>query len=169
VKTAEVVRDGWYVTGDFARIDDEGFIQITGRQSRFSKIGGEMVPHIRIEEELARIVEPADSEDPELRVAVSSVPDAARGERLVVLHRPLDKPVPQIIKELSAAGLPNLWLPSADSFYEVDQIPVLGTGKLDLRTLKEMAMELGERKRSGGNGLAESGQSEVQVAPSGRG
>ena len=51
-KTAEVVRDGWYVTGDVAMIDAEGFIRITGRQSRFSKIGGEMVPHIRIEEAL---------------------------------------------------------------------------------------------------------------------
>ena len=50
--TAEVIRDGWYVTGDVAMIDEDGFIKITGRESRFSKIGGEMVPHIQIEETL---------------------------------------------------------------------------------------------------------------------
>jgi acyl-[acyl-carrier-protein]-phospholipid O-acyltransferase/long-chain-fatty-acid--[acyl-carrier-protein] ligase len=123
-KTAEVVKDGWYVTGDFGLIDDEGFVAITGRQSRFSKIGGEMVPHLRIEEELMRIVETPGSDDPTLKVAVTSVPDPGRGEKLVILHRPLSKTPSQIIKELSDTGLPNLWLPSKDAFYEVEQIPI---------------------------------------------
>ncbi|MCA9054117.1 MAG: AMP-binding protein, partial [Planctomycetaceae bacterium] len=141
-KTAEVVRDGWYVTGDFAKIDTDGFITITGRMSRFSKIGGEMVPHIRIEEELSRIVENgAAGEDPELKLAVTAVPDASKGERLIVLHKPLTRPVDEVLKSLQATGLPNLWLPSKDSFIEVDHIPVLGTGKLDLRGIKQTALE----------------------------
>ena len=152
-KTAEVISDGWYNTGDFARIDDDGFIEITGRQSRFSKIGGEMVPHIRIEEHLCRIVDgqcAADSDnatessnaDDEgcLHVAVTSVPDPRKGERLVVVHRRGMCPVDQVLQELASVGLPNLWLPSADSFLEVEEIPVLGTGKLDLKALKDLAL-----------------------------
>lgn len=141
-KTAEVIRDGWYVTGDIARIDQDGFIEITGRMSRFSKIGGEMVPHIRIEQILAGLVERPESEDDTaIPVAVTAVPDSDRGERLVVLHRPLPMPVDQLIVELKNAGLPNLWLPSRDSFFEVEQIPVLGSGKLDLRGIKQTALE----------------------------
>jgi len=140
-KTAEVIDDGWYNTGDIAVIDEDGFISITGRLSRFSKIGGEMVPHIRIEEELAKLVEDVASEEPEIRVAVTSVPHEQKGERIVVLHKPLTKPIDEILKGLSAAGLPNLWIPSSDSFVEVDEIPLLGTGKLDLRGIRTRAEE----------------------------
>lgn len=139
-KTTEIIRDGWYDTGDIAVIDDDGFITITGRLSRFSKIGGEMVPHIRIEEELNKATEDPNSEDTSPRLAVTSVPDAKKGERLVVLHKPLSKPIDELISALSEAGLPNIWLPSADSFLEVEEIPLLGTGKLDLRGVKEKAM-----------------------------
>jgi acyl-[acyl-carrier-protein]-phospholipid O-acyltransferase / long-chain-fatty-acid--[acyl-carrier-protein] ligase len=136
--TAQVVRDGWYVTGDVAKIDSDGFIQITGRESRFSKIGGEMVPHIKIEEMLEKILG-GDGEN--LKAVVTAVPDAFKGERLVVMHLPLEKKPDQICRELSSAGLPNLWIPSPDSFCEVAEIPVLGTGKLDLRALKELALQ----------------------------
>lgn len=139
-KTAAVIQDGWYNTGDMARIHEDGFIEITGRMSRFSKIGGEMVPHIRIEEALARIVDTPDS-DEGLRVAVTSVPDLRKGERLVVLHRPLPMPVDLVLGKLCEQGLPNLWIPDADSFVEVEQIPILGTGKLDLKALKQLALE----------------------------
>jgi len=139
-KTAEVIRDGWYVTGDIAKIDADGFVQITDRLSRFSKIGGEMVPHLKIEELLTKILAHPEDEGPELRAVVTSVPDEKKGERLVVLHKPLEKPVDQVVRELSEAGLPNLWVPSPDSFIEVDEIPVLGTGKLDLKGLKNMAL-----------------------------
>lgn len=136
--TDEVVRDGWYMTGDIAYLDEEGFITITGRESRFSKIGGEMVPHIRIEELIQQIV---NHDDEGLKVAVTAVPDARKGERLVVLHTALEKTPEEICRELSKQGIPNLWIPSTDSFLEVDEIPVLGTGKLDLKALKNVALE----------------------------
>jgi acyl-[acyl-carrier-protein]-phospholipid O-acyltransferase/long-chain-fatty-acid--[acyl-carrier-protein] ligase len=147
-KTAEVIRDGWYVTGDYASIDNEGFVTITGRQSRFSKIGGEMVPHIRIEEELTRLATAQDAEDDgTLKLAVTSVADPNKGERLIVLHRPLAISPEELVKQLAATGVPNLWLPSANSFYEVPEIPILGSGKLDLKQLKATALELTGQSR----------------------
>ena len=142
-KTAAAVTDGWYDTGDVCRLDADGFIHITGRQSRFSKIGGEMVPHLRIEEALLGICEKCAAEDEEGSplLAVTAVPDAKKGERIVVLHRPLPEPTEKILGELRGTGLPNLWLPDRDAFREVPEIPVLGTGKLDLRRLKELASE----------------------------
>jgi len=136
--TAKVLRDSWYETGDLGYIDDDGFVFITGRQSRFSKIGGEMVPHIQIEEAIIEIV--GESEDV-LNVGVASVPDEKKGERIIVLHTKLNKTPSEIVKGLSAKGLPNLFLPSEDSFFQVESIPLLGTGKLDLRGLQQLALE----------------------------
>lgn len=135
-KTAEVLHDGWYTTGDMALLDPEGFIHITGRLSRFSKVGGEMVPHIHVEEILQRIM---SDDDEKVAVAVTAVPDERKGERLIVFHLPSGKSTDQVLKELTAAGLPNLWIPSPDSFFQVEQIPLLGTGKLDLQAVKELA------------------------------
>ncbi|HEY2252023.1 MAG TPA: AMP-binding protein, partial [Planctomycetaceae bacterium] len=139
--TASVMRDGWYITGDIAKIDAEGFIIITDRASRFSKIGGEMVPHIKVEEVLQKICAGGGEEENELLVVVTSVPDEKKGERLIVVHRPLSKTVEQVLTELNASGLPNLWVPSRDSFLEVQDIPHLGTGKVDLKGLKALAVE----------------------------
>ena len=133
-----MLHDGWYNTGDMAQLDDDGFIHITGRLSRFSKIGGEMVPHIHIEELLQHIL---SDDDEKPVVAVTGVPDAKKGERLIVLHLPSQSTPEEVIKRLAAEGLPNLWIPSADSFFEVHDIPLLGTGKLDLRAVKELARE----------------------------
>jgi acyl-[acyl-carrier-protein]-phospholipid O-acyltransferase/long-chain-fatty-acid--[acyl-carrier-protein] ligase len=138
-KTAEVIRDGWYVTGDIALIDDDGFIRITGRESRFSKIGGEMVPHLRIEEVLSEVLSLEEEEQP--RLVVAGVPHPRKGERLVVLHTGLAKPPEEICRAMTEAGLPGIWTPSPDSFCQVDEIPVLGTGKLDLRRVRELARE----------------------------
>ncbi|WP_298869445.1 AMP-binding protein, partial [uncultured Gimesia sp.] len=140
-KTAEVIIDGWYNTGDFATIDEDGFITITGRQTRFSKIGGEMVPHVRIEEIITDIVSDPDEDEPEVQIAVTAVPDQKKGERLIVLHKRLNRSIDSILKEVAEQGLPNLWIPSIDSFLEVEAIPLLGTGKLDLAKIKQLACE----------------------------
>ncbi len=137
-ETARVIRDGWYVTGDMATIDTEGFIHITGRLSRFSKIGGEMVPHVRVEEAIQAIL---DGDDEELQAVVTAVPDQRKGERLVVLHKPLSITPEDICRRLSEAGLPNLWIPSPDSFFEVDAIPALGSGKTDLKAVGDLAKQ----------------------------
>jgi acyl-[acyl-carrier-protein]-phospholipid O-acyltransferase/long-chain-fatty-acid--[acyl-carrier-protein] ligase len=139
-KTAEVIRDGWYTTGDVAKIDAEGFISIVGRESRISKIGGEMVPHILIEDEITKIITVRLPEsEGEVVAAISAVPDERRGERLIVLYKHLPIPAEEVCKLLQQAGLPNLWIPSPRDFFQVASIPILGTGKLDLRAVKELA------------------------------
>ena len=97
-----------------------------------------MVPHIQIEEAIIEIV--GESEDA-INVGVTSVADVKKGERIIVLHTKLTKTPNEIVKGLSAKGLPNLFLPSEDSFIEVESIPLLGTGKLDLRGLQQLAKE----------------------------
>lgn len=138
-KTDAVVKDGWYITGDIARIDPEGFIHITGRESRFSKIGGEMVPHVLVEEAIEQILSGGDDEEP--LAVVTAVPDPRKGERLVVVHLPLPKSPEEICRELAEAGLPNIWIPSSDSFMQVEELPLLGSGKLDLKALAAVALE----------------------------
>ena len=140
-QTREAIQDGWYVTGDIAHIDKQGFIHITGRLKRFSKIAGEMIPHGKVEEELEKQLVQGEEDDVK-RVCVTAVPDAKKGERLVVLQLEAEISVDELRKGLSDAGLPNLFIPAADSFYTVDEIPMLGTGKLDLGGAKQKALEL---------------------------
>ena len=134
--TAMAMHEGWYVTGDIAKIDDDGFITITDRFSRFSKIGGEMIPHGCVEEALHQA---AGAESQVL--AVTAIPDEKKGEQLVVLHTLAEEEIPALLENVTANGLPNLYLPRKDSFIKVEHIPVLGTGKLDLCALRRIAQE----------------------------
>jgi acyl-[acyl-carrier-protein]-phospholipid O-acyltransferase/long-chain-fatty-acid--[acyl-carrier-protein] ligase len=132
--TAKVLHDGWYTTGDLGYLDADGFLRITDRLSRFSKIGGEMVPHQGVE---SAIIDATGTN--EQCVAVTSVPDPRRGERLVVLYTDLGAPPAEVCRRLSATAMPKLWIPGAEEFLQVDAIPILGTGKVDLRGLRQIA------------------------------
>jgi acyl-[acyl-carrier-protein]-phospholipid O-acyltransferase/long-chain-fatty-acid--[acyl-carrier-protein] ligase len=127
--------DGWFKTGDLGRFDEDGFLFIEGRLSRFSKIAGEMVPHETLEAKIAEALGfPVDGER---RVAVVGVPDEVKGEALVLLST-VDVSAGDLRQKLSAMGVPNLWAPR--TIRRIEALPVLGTGKLDLKGCKDLAL-----------------------------
>ena len=135
-KTKEVIVDGYYITGDIAKIDEDGFVMLTDRLSRFSKVGGEMVPHIKVEESLHEALGLLDQS-----FIVAGVPDDKRGERLVVLYKG-DIDVEGALKKVADTGLPKLWLPDKSNFHKVEEFPLLGSGKVDFQKLKAEARRL---------------------------
>ncbi|MDO5552822.1 MAG: MFS transporter [Planctomycetia bacterium] len=152
-RTKAAFHDGWYITGDIAKLDEDGFIFITGRESRMSKIGGEMVPHILIEERLTKIIadaekaagvtdEPSGDESPLIPLVVTSVPDEIKGEKIVVLYTHMPFTPEEMCKRLLSSGCPPLWVPHHANFRQIDVIPLLGTGKLNLKAIKDKALEL---------------------------
>ncbi len=142
-KTAEVLRDGWYNTGDIVSVDADGFVTICDRLSRFSKIGGEMVPHGTVEQAVLKglnTVEPI--------VAVTSVPDTKKGEQLVVLYDKQAVDGDALYSILAESDLPKLYIPRRDNLIAVEEILHLGSGKLDIMKLRQLAQESMNKKES---------------------
>jgi acyl-[acyl-carrier-protein]-phospholipid O-acyltransferase/long-chain-fatty-acid--[acyl-carrier-protein] ligase len=136
-RTAEAVRDGWFRTGDLARFDQDGFLFIEGRLSRFSKIGGEMIPHETVEAAVGSALEISGDERV---VAVTGIPDESKGEALVLLAtREVD--LAALRAKLAAQGLPNLWIPRR--CVRIEEIPHLASGKLDLQKIQKLALQSG--------------------------
>ena len=135
-RTREVLQDDWFKTGDLARFDEDGFLYIEGRLSRFSKIAGEMVSHEMLE---TKVLESLGFETGEQGiVSVVGIPDKSKGELLVLLTtRDLSKD--ELRKRLLAASVPILWIPKAVKY--VTEIPILSTGKVDLGKCRQLAME----------------------------
>jgi acyl-[acyl-carrier-protein]-phospholipid O-acyltransferase/long-chain-fatty-acid--[acyl-carrier-protein] ligase len=135
-RTAEVLRDGWLKTGDIGRFDEDGFLYIEGRLSRFSKIGGEMVPHEAIEHKIIDLLGLSGRD--ERPIAVIGVQDEAKGEALVLLSA-VDINIAELREKMHEAGVPNLWIPKY--VQRLEAIPVLASGKLDLKRCQECATE----------------------------
>jgi acyl-[acyl-carrier-protein]-phospholipid O-acyltransferase / long-chain-fatty-acid--[acyl-carrier-protein] ligase len=134
--TAAVKKDGWYSTGDLGYVDPDGFLKITDRLSRFSKIAGEMVPHLGVETAIMDV-----TGVDEHHVAVTGIPDPKRGERLCVLYTDLGMSPAELHQKLTRGSIPKVWLPSQADFFKIAEIPITPTGKVDLRRLKQIATE----------------------------
>jgi acyl-[acyl-carrier-protein]-phospholipid O-acyltransferase / long-chain-fatty-acid--[acyl-carrier-protein] ligase len=141
--TAEALVDGWYNTGDIASLDEDGFLAIADRLSRFSKIGGEMIPHLKVEDKLHELAGATEQ-----TFAVTSLPDDRKGERIIVLHTLSDEVLKACLEKLPESNLPAMWKPRANQFYRVEALPYLGTGKLDLRRLRELAQQVASESRT---------------------
>ena len=138
-RTADVLQDGWFRTGDIGRVDLDGFLYIEGRLSRFSKIAGEMVPHETVEEALVKAM--GLENETVRKIAVVGVPDAERGEALILLTSMPGGPEHQEILDLRYRlldkGMPPLWIPK--KMIRVSDIPVLASGKLDVQSCEKIA------------------------------
>jgi acyl-[acyl-carrier-protein]-phospholipid O-acyltransferase / long-chain-fatty-acid--[acyl-carrier-protein] ligase len=135
-RTADVLQNGWLKTGDLGRFDEDGFLYIEGRLSRFSKIGGEMVPHEAIESKIVDLLGLSGRD--ERPIAIMGVQDEAKGEALVLLSA-VDVDLAELRSKLHEAGVANLWIPK--QVERVGSIPVLASGKLDLKKCKELLSE----------------------------
>ena len=140
-KSAEVLTDDWFRTGDVGRLDDDGFLYIEGRISRFSKIAGEMVPHETVEAAIIKVLG-LDSEA-ERRIAVVGIPDEQKGEAILLLSTvagpTLEQDCIDLRYKLLEEGLSSLWCPKR--IVPVREIPILASGKLDIKSCETLAKQ----------------------------
>lgn len=140
--TDKVILDGYYNTGDIGKMDDAGYILICGRLSRFSKIAGEMVPHELVEGAINEICHSTDRV-----IAVGGIPDPTKGEALLVLYTDQTPLSPEeIVDQLRERSISNLWIPKVCNFHKIDHLPLLGSGKLDLSVLRQVADEIAQSR-----------------------
>ena len=136
-KTNEVIKvingHRWYVTGDKGKIDEEGFVTIVDRYSRFAKIGGEMVSLGAVEEQIRLYI------DADVDICAVSLPDAKKGEKVVLLYTG-DIDASTFKQSLIDAKMNPLYIPSV--LFNIEELPKLGTGKADFKGSKTYAEEL---------------------------
>jgi acyl-[acyl-carrier-protein]-phospholipid O-acyltransferase/long-chain-fatty-acid--[acyl-carrier-protein] ligase len=138
--TEQVMRRGWYITGDVAAIDEDGFIRITDRISRFSKIGGEMVPHMKVEEVINEALGGIAS-------AVTALPDEQRGERLIAFYAQNGVSKEDLWDKLNQSELPKLWIPKRENLYAIDALPAAGHRQSRLK--KDQSNGTGKNSNAG--------------------
>ncbi len=141
-RTQQAFEEGWYCTGDIGRLDPEGFLFIEDRANRFSKIGGEMVPHATVEEGLQKLLSHSHEQND---LVIIGVPDLTRGERLIALTTKQFS-LPDIRTGWRQLGLPLLWLPK--EVHQVEEIPRTPLGKPDLKACQKLAIQLSRKSRA---------------------
>ncbi len=127
----------WYKTGDKGHIDQDGFLTIVDRYSRFAKIGGEMISLSAVESAISGVIPES------VEVAATTLPNEKKGESVALLFAG-DIEQTEIKGNINEAGLPPLMTPS--TLIKVNAIPKLGSGKTDFKQVKEMAMEAKEHQ-----------------------
>lgn len=135
-RTAQAIveMDGlrWYKTGDKGHLDEDGFLTIVDRYSRFAKLGGEMVSLTAVEEQIRRVVG-----EPELDVCAINLPEPKKGEQILLLAAGTDMDLDGLRKRLLEAGCNPLTIPA--EFRLVPEIPKLGSGKTDFTAARKVA------------------------------
>ncbi len=133
-KTAEVIRviddTRWYVTGDKGYVDEDGFLTIVDRYSRFAKVGGEMISLSAVEH---AVVDSLRDGHHELEVVAVAIPDDRKGEKIVVLCD-RDIRLEEIKTAMLEKGCSALIIPS--QVIHVETLPKLGSGKTDFSQAK---------------------------------
>jgi acyl-[acyl-carrier-protein]-phospholipid O-acyltransferase / long-chain-fatty-acid--[acyl-carrier-protein] ligase len=106
--------------------------------TRFSKIGGEMVPHMRIEEIINQILGSAAA-------VVTALPDEHRGEKLIAFYTHNGISRDELWDRLNQSALPKLWIPKRENLFTLESIPLLGSGKIDLKQIKLLAQQQADK------------------------